>query len=71
MPASSIERRVFVVLRVLRKGEGKLDVLRAYDRETFELEWEFEDGGRFVAPPSIDQHSLYLPDSKGNILRFR
>ncbi len=65
------ERRVFVVVRVQRRNEGKLDVLQAYDRENFELEWEFEDGGRFVAPPTIDQHSLYLPDSKGNILRFR
>lgn len=62
---------VFVVVRRELAGKAPFDLLQAFSRESYELQWEYQDGGRFVADPTSDHATLFVPDSKGQVLRFQ
>ncbi|MCA8942216.1 MAG: PQQ-binding-like beta-propeller repeat protein [Planctomycetes bacterium] len=63
--------RLYVVRRIELPRRKPYDIVQAFSWSDLELEWEFEDGGRFSAAPTADAHSLFLPDSEGVVLRFR
>ena len=50
---------------------GVYVLLLAFDEHTFDVAWEFRDGGKFKGPLVKGSKRVYLTGSKGGVYQFR
>ncbi|MCA8956244.1 MAG: PQQ-binding-like beta-propeller repeat protein [Planctomycetes bacterium] len=71
----SIGNALYVVLQEIKHQEGAKvqyqDLVLALDRESFEVLWEFRDGGEFRGLLSAAGDRLFVAGADGGIYRFR
>ena len=60
-----------MVVREELPRQDPRDLLIALQTNDLAVAWEFRDGGIFRGPVTTDGSGVYLPDSKGEALRFR
>ena len=63
--------RVYVAVRRRDDRDREEDVLLAFDRDALAPAWEFRDGGRFSADIAVSNDSVFVADSRGDVLVFR